>query len=220
MPPGRWVGTKPAVAIGRRRAWRMAPHADGSEARAASPERALFNWARRRDSVELVRVVEDGRLRGARGARVVVRADRVEELRPDRGIEVVGALLDRGAGRGGRAPGGAFLRRAEERCAPELDGTPEVVQECRREQQVRAQPRVQLRGLAAEGRDADRVLEEAARVGVVPVRGGRQLAQAFAKRRVGETPSTSTPQARDGRSRRRGTRGSRPARPCRGASRG
>ena len=54
-----------------------------------------------------------------------------------------------------------------------------------REQQVGAQPRVELRGLARERRHADRVLEQAARVGVVRVR-GRERAQRRAELRVAE----------------------------------
>ncbi len=53
--------------------------------------------------------------------------------------------------------------------AAELDRAADVVHECRREQQVGAQPRMELRRLAAERRDADRVLQQPAGVGVVVV---------------------------------------------------
>ena len=53
----------------------------------------------------------------------------------------------------------------------------DVVQERRREEQVGAQPRMELAQLAADRRDADRVLEQAARVVVVPVGRGRERAQ-------------------------------------------
>jgi hypothetical protein len=49
---------------------------------------------RRGDRVELVRVVEDGRLGRAGGARVVVDGDRVQELRPRVAWEVDRVLLD------------------------------------------------------------------------------------------------------------------------------
>ena len=52
------------------------------------------------------------------------------------------------------------------------------MQERRGEQEVVAQARVELGGLAAERRDADRVLEQPARVAVVAVRpGGRKRAK-------------------------------------------
>ena len=57
--------------------------------------------------------------------------------------------------------------------AAELERAPDVVQQRGREQEVGAEPRVQLRRLAAERRDADRVLEQAARVAVVAVRAPR-----------------------------------------------
>ena len=72
-----------------------------------------------------------------------------------------------------------LLGLAERRPAPELDRSPDVVQERGGEQQVVAQARVELRRLAAQRRDADRVLEQPAGVAVVPVgAGGRQRAQA------------------------------------------
>ena len=62
-----------------------------------------------------------------------------------------------------------LLGLPERRAAPELDGAPDVVEERRGEEEVVAQARVELRRLAAERRDADRVLEQAARRS----RGGR-----------------------------------------------
>ena len=56
--------------------------------------------------------------------------------------------------------------------APELDRATDVVQQRGGEQEVVAQARMELGGLAAERRDADRVLEQAAGVAVVPVRPG------------------------------------------------
>ena len=80
---------------------------------------------------------------------------------------------------------------------------------------------MQLRGLAAEGGDADRVLQQAARRS----RGGRRCRRPEAA----ETPSAATSSARTDPTRprqagmrdlsRRGSRGTRPARPRRGAGR-
>ena len=50
----------------------------------------------------------------------------------------------------------------------------DVVEECRGEQQIGPEPRVELAELPADRGDADRVLEQAARVVVVPVRCGGQ----------------------------------------------
>ena len=97
----------------------------------------------------------------------------------------------------------------------ELERAADVVHERRREQQVAAQPRMQLGGLAAERRDADRVLEQAAGVGVVAVGRGRERGEVA----VGEhraARSRDSPGCDD--LARRGTRGSRRARPRRGAS--
>ena len=110
----------------------------------------------------------------------------------------------------------ALVGRPERRAAPELPDPADVVEQRRGEQQVGAQPRVQLRGLARQRRHADRVLEQAARVGVVRL-GGRQLPQ---RRRISASPrSRATTAARPGcETSPRGTRESRRARRRRGAS--
>ena len=59
------------------------------------------------------------------------------------------------------------------------------MQERRREDEIPAEPLVQLRRLADERRHADRVLEQAARVGVVRL-GRGQLAQRLPQRPVAE----------------------------------
>ena len=64
----------------------------------------------------------------------------------------------------------------ERRATAELARPADVVQQRGRQQQVGAQPRMQLRGLAAERRDADGVLEQPARVRVVVV--GRRRVRA------------------------------------------
>ena len=63
----------------------------------------------------------------------------------------------------------SLVGRREDGRPAELARPADVVDEGRRDQQVGAQPGMDLRELAAEGRDADRVLEQPAGVGVVAV---------------------------------------------------
>ena len=78
---------------------------------------------------------------------------------------------------------------------------------------------MELCGLATQRRDADRVLEQAARVAVVSVRaGGGERAQRLADVGVSRRRSRRRPRARRARSPPRGTRRSRRARPRRGAA--
>src|SRR5918996_3228492 len=80
-----------------------------------------------------------------------------------------------------------LLGRPERGAAAELANTTEVVKQCRGEQEVGAQARMELRGLATQRRHADRVLEEATRVAVVPVGAGcRERPQGRANIRVTE----------------------------------
>ena len=108
---------------------------------------------------------EDECLGSLRGAAVVVGGDAVEKLGPDRGVELVGARLDEPQ---------TEVDVAEETCPPavgaysgrtvELLGSPGVVQDRRREQEVAAQAPMELGRLAAERGDPHRVLEQAAGV--------------------------------------------------------
>jgi hypothetical protein len=77
-----------------------------------------------------------------------------------------------------------LLGRREHGRRAELARAADVVDERRGHQEVGAQPRMDLAELAAERRHADRVLEQAAGVRVVAVRGRRIRAQ----RRVRECP--------------------------------
>ena len=122
-------------------------------------------------------MVEDRGLGRARGAGVVVRADRVQELGADSGLERRGALLDQAQAQMDVAEQAALLGRFEDRPARQLDRPADVVEERRGEEQVGAQPGMELRHLAADRRDADRVLEEPARVAVMAVDGRGQRAQ-------------------------------------------
>jgi hypothetical protein len=70
----------------------------------------------------------------------------------------------------------ALTCREEERATVELADTPHVVEERCGEQDVRAQPRVELRRLAANRGNRNRVLDEPACVGMVSVGRRRQHA--------------------------------------------
>ena len=101
----------------------------------------------------------------------------MEELRARVGVERVGALLDQPQAEVHVAEQPPFRGLAEARPGHELDGASDVVQQRGGQDEVGAQPRVQLAELAADRRHADRVLEQAAGVVVVPFRRGRQRAQ-------------------------------------------
>jgi hypothetical protein len=79
----------------------------------------------------------------------------------------------------------AFVGLTEGGAGGELSDSADVVQERRSEQEIRAKTRVQLRRLAAECRDPDRVLEQPAGVRVVCLR-SRQAPQRRAHRVVRE----------------------------------
>ena len=106
----------------------------------------------------------------------MVRADRVQQLRADSGLERRGALLDHAQAQMDVAEQAALLCRFEDRPSRQLSCAADVVEERRREKQVGAQPGMELRHLAADRRDADRVLEQAARIAVVAFDGRGQSA--------------------------------------------
>ena len=112
-------------------------------------------------------MVEDGRLGCARGADVVVAGDRVQQLGGS------AELLEQPEPEVDVAEQASLVGRREDRRPPELARPADVVDERRGEQQVGAQARMDLGELAAERRDADRVLEQPAGVRVVAVRGRR-----------------------------------------------
>src|SRR5581483_4822184 len=109
--------------------------------------------------------------------RLVMHGDAVYELRELRRVEPFGAFLDQPEPEMNMSEQPSLRRHRERRPAPELERPPDVVYERRGEQQVRAQPRMELRRLACERRDADRVLEQAAGVGVMVIRRRRVRAQ-------------------------------------------
>ena len=129
----------------------------------------VADGARRGLCVELVRVVQNGGLGRSRGGSVVMARDGMEEFGEDSRIEVTGAFLEHPQAEVHVAEQPALLGPPERRAAAELADAPDVVQERGGEQEIVAEPWMQLRGLAAERRDAHGVLEQSARVAVVPV---------------------------------------------------
>ncbi len=117
-------------------------------------------------------MVQDGRLGGAGRRAVVVTGDCVEQLGEDGRVEISRAFLDCSQPQMDVAEQSTLLRLAERGAATELPDASDVVQERGGEQEVGAEPGMELCGLAAERRHADRVLEQAARVTVVPVGAG------------------------------------------------
>src|SRR5436190_15859388 len=98
-----------------------------------------------------------------------MRRHRVEELGANLRLERGGSFLDQPQPQMNVAEEPAFLGLPEVRRRAELAGPAEVVQNRCGEEQIRPQARMQLRRLAADRGDADRVLEEAAGVAVVTV---------------------------------------------------
>jgi uncharacterized protein (DUF1015 family) len=128
-------------------------------------------------------VVEDGGLGRPRGACVVVRRDRVEELRANVRLERGGARLDEAQTEVDVPEEPSLHGRLEHRGPPELLRPPDVVQERRREQEITPQPPVELRRVAAERGDGNRVLEEPPRVSMMAL--GRRGERAEARPHFG-----------------------------------
>jgi hypothetical protein len=120
--------------------------------------------------VELVRVVENSRLGRSRRGTIVVAGDSMEKLCDDGGIEVPRALLDHPKAEVDMSEEATLLGLAKRGAYAELPDAADVVEERRGEQEVVAKAWMELRGLATERCDADRVLEQPSRVAVVPVR--------------------------------------------------
>ena len=125
-------------------------------------------------SVQLIRVVEHGRLGGACGRAVVVACDGVEKLGENGRVEVAPALLDHPQPEVDVPEKPALVGLPERRSRTELADPADVMEERRGEHEVQSETRMELCGLATQRRDADRVLEEASRVAVVPVAAGRR----------------------------------------------
>lgn len=122
--------------------------------------------------------------------------DRVEQLREDSRIEIARALLDHAQSEMDMAEQTPLLRLAERGAAAELPHAADVVEKCGCEQEVGAETRVELRGLAAERRHPDGVLEETARVAVVPIRAcGGQRAERGSKLGIRQERAHHLPEA-------------------------
>jgi len=117
-------------------------------------------------------VVEHEGFGGACRLPVVMRRNSMEELGGDIGRQCCGARLDQTEAEVDVAEESSLLGLAEGRATAELDRTSNVVEQRCREEKIVAQARMELGGLATQSGDADRVLEEAAGVAVVPVRSG------------------------------------------------
>jgi uncharacterized protein (DUF1015 family) len=138
-------------------------------------------------------VIEDGRLGGAGGVAIVMRRDRVQELGAHGRVQRVGALFDEPQPEVDVSEQPSFVGRPERRPAPELAHPADVVEQCRGEQQVAPQPRVQLRRLARERGHPDDVLEQPAGVGVMRLGRGK-LTQRHADRILSEEASHDRPE--------------------------
>ena len=80
-------------------------------------------------SVELVRVVENGRFGGSGGRAVVMAGDGVKQLGEHGRIEITSTLLDHPQPEMDVAEESAFVRRSERRTRAELANPADVVQE-------------------------------------------------------------------------------------------
>ena len=110
----------------------------------------------------------------------------MEELGPDVVVEGLGPLLDQAKAQVDVAEELPLHGRQEERPAVELARPSGVVEERGCDEQVAPQASVELRGVAAERRDGDGVLEQAARVAVVSAGRGRKRAKSRAELRVAD----------------------------------
>jgi len=114
-------------------------------------------------------VVENGGLGRACCRPVVVTRDGVQQLGEDGGIEIARALFDHPESQVDVPEQAALLGGPEAWPAPELPDAADVVEQGCGQEKVGPKARVQLRRLPAERRHAHGVLEQAARVAVMPV---------------------------------------------------
>jgi hypothetical protein len=140
-------------------------------------------------------VIEDRGLRCADAARVVVDGDGVQDLREDAVVEAASPFLDEPQAEVDVAEQLAFVGREKERPAVELANAPGVVQQRGCEKDVRSEPRMQLRRVAAERRDCHGVLDEAAGIGVVRLGSRGQRAQTGAEVGVADERPDETAEA-------------------------
>jgi uncharacterized protein (DUF1015 family) len=120
----------------------------------------------------------------------------VENLGQNLRFQSGGPLLDQPQAQMDMSQEASFGSWKEQRAAIELARPPGVVEERGREEEVGAEALVELRGLAAERGDPDRVLQQPSGPRVVVLLGGRQDAQARAKVGVLHEPCHEPVQAR------------------------
>ena len=113
--------------------------------------------------------------------------------RPDTRVEAARPLLDQSQPEMDVTEQPALLGLTEGGPRPSSTRAADIVQERGGEEEIAAQARVQLRRLAAQRRDADRVLEQPAGVAVVTVRaGGRERPERRSRIRSSpRTPATT-----------------------------
>ena len=109
-------------------------------------------------------MIQHRRLGSARSTRVVMTGDRVQQLGARVRLDPAASLLDHAQPEVDVPEQTAFVGLPEGRARGQLGDAADVVQKCRREQQIGTQPRMQLGRLATDRRDADGVLEEAASI--------------------------------------------------------
>jgi uncharacterized protein (DUF1015 family) len=95
--------------------------------------------------------------------------NRMEQLGEGGGIEIPRPILDHSQPKVDVSKEATLLGRSKRGAASELSYAPHIVQERSSEQEVVAETWVELGGLAAERRDADRVLEQSAGIAVMPI---------------------------------------------------
>ena len=112
-------------------------------------------------------MVEHCCLGGARSAAVVVDGDGVHDLGQHASLEPSGVRLDRADPELNVSEQTSFLRRPERRSRAQLECPARVVEQRGRDEEVAAEPLMHLRGLAAQSRHRDGVLEKASRIDMV-----------------------------------------------------
>ena len=141
-------------------------------------------------------MVEDGRLGGTRGPRIVVDGHRVQQLGPHIRCELGRPLLEEAQAEMDVAEQAPLLGRQKQGAERELADPAQVVQDRRRDEEVASQPPMDARGLAGKRGDRDRVLEQSPCVAVMAVRGRGQRSQPSADVRVAEDAAEQGGQAR------------------------
>ncbi len=140
-------------------------------------------------------MIQDGGFCGARRARLVVDRNRVQKLRPCRGVQTARSFLDHAQPKMDVPEELPFGRRRERRPFAELRRSSDIVKERRSQKEIRAQAWVQLCDLTCHRRDTDSVFQEAACIRVVGIGCCGKHAQTSTEVRVVEEPRDHRSQA-------------------------